>query len=898
MIVSRHLKKMQNAKCKMQNAKWPALYILHCTFCILQFPAYCQAAETVASDSPGATASNGRYVYEVSRLRQFDDSRLPMALSVAAAIALVAVVWYLYRRDTAELARPLGVGIALLRLVALAGLFVFFLGIERRTTREIVHNSQVAVLVDASQSMGLSDNEESEAPITRIAEVTATLADTPLIADLRKTHDVNVARFDEEVAPVISLPKEGSRQSSSTAAEAEKALTDEDDLQQKAAESDGTRTSADPAPGTSRSPGTPVEPSVPATVDWSAELQPRGAQTRLGQALADQLRLYRGAPLAGVIVISDGAQNAGIDPSAAVEAAKAAKVPIHTIGIGSTEARRNVALRDLLVPTRAFPGDTINVTGYIQASGYAGRLVQVELTRRRADDPSDSGSVIASEDVVAGPDNEIASVSFDIEPEEAGSFVYQLRVIAPPNDSNPRDNQREAEVEVVERKTRVLLFASGPMRDYQYLRNQLFRDRTMTVDVLLQTAQPGISQEANEILDQFPSTAEQLFQYDCLVAFDPDWTELDIDQVELLEKWISNEAGGMITVAGPIHTSKWLRSTEHAKVRNLYPVEFQERLTLLDESPYGSDTAWPLVIERAGREAKFLWLAPTADESESAWDGFPGVYGYYAVKSEKPGATVYARFSDPEAGLSDKRPVYFASHFYGAGQVFYIGSGELWRLRSVDPAYFEVLYTKLIRHVSQGRILRGSARGTLLVERDRYELGETVVLRARLADAQHEPLLADSVTAQLIRPDGATEAVKMAAETDKPGMYTGQATVLQEGTYQVALSIPESDEEPLTRYLQVRVPDLERAQPQRNEQLLTSLAEETGGKYYKDFHAAVSGGDDLKPLKDAIESRAEVKLLKDAPDQRFAEAQMQWLLGVIAGSLFLEWIIRRLNRLA
>ncbi|HEY3393221.1 MAG TPA: hypothetical protein VGK58_10960 [Lacipirellulaceae bacterium] len=834
----------------------------------------------------------------MSRLRQFDDSRLPMALAVAAAIALVAVVWYLYRRDTAELPRPLGVGIALLRFVTLAGLFVFFLGIERRTTREIVHNSQVAVLVDASQSMGLSDNEEAGAPTTRIAEVTAALADTPLIADLRKTHDVNVARFDEEVAPVISLLKESSRHSPSTAAEAEKAIPDEDDLQQQAAETDDIRTSADPAPGTSRSPGAPVEPSAPATIDWSAELQPRGAQTRLGQALADQLRLYRGAPLAGVIVISDGAQNAGVEPSAAIEAAKAASVPIHTIGIGSTEVRRNVALRDLLVPTRAFPGDTINVTGYIQASGYAGRLVQVELTRRRADDSSGSGSVIASEDVVAGTDNEIASVSFDIEPEEAGAFVYQLRIVAPPNDSNPRDNQREAEIDVVERKTRVLLFASGPMRDYQYLRNQLFRDRTMTVDVLLQTAQPGISQEANEILDRFPSTAEQLFQYDCIVAFDPDWTELDIDQVELLEKWISNEAGGMITVAGPIQTPKWLRSTEHAKIRNLYPVEFQERLTLLDEGQYGGATAWPLAIDRAGREAKFLWLAPTAEENESAWDSFPGVYGYYAVKGEKPGATVYAHFSDPEAGLSDKRPVYFASHFYGAGQVFYIGSGELWRLRSVDPAYFEVLYTKLIRHVSQGRILRGSARGTLLVERDRYELGETVVLRARLADAQHEPLLADSVTAQLIRPDGATEAVKMAAETDKPGMYTGQATVLQEGTYQVALSIPDSDEEPLTRYLQVRVPDLERAQPQRNEKLLASLAEETGGKYYKDFHTAVRGNNALKPLKDAIESRAEVKLLKDAPDQRFAEAQMHWLLGVIAGSLFLEWIIRRLNRLA
>jgi hypothetical protein len=293
-----------------------------------------------------------------------------------------------------------------------------------------------------------------------------------------------------------------------------------------------------------------------------------------------------------------------------------------------------------------------------------------------------------------------------------------------------------------------------------------------------------------------------------------------------------------------------------------------------------------------------LWLGNSAEESAAAWDSFPGVYGFYAVKGEKPGATVYARFSDPEAGSSNDRPVYMAAHFYGGGQVFYIGSGELWRLRSLDPAYFEVLYTKLIRHVSQGRILRGSSRGSLLVERDRYELGETVVLRARLSDARHEPLAEESVAAQLLRPDGTTEPIKLSAELDRPGMYIGQTMVLQEGTYQVALSPPGGSEEPLSKYLQVRVPDLERTHAERNEALLGTIAKETNGKYYKSFDAAIRGDDTSKPLSQMIPSRAEVKLVKGAPDQQFARAQMNWLLSIIAGSLFLEWIVRRMNRLA
>jgi hypothetical protein len=874
----RFQKKLQIANCKLQTVNWQSFSIL-----ILQF-AFCnlQSGLLVAQDTvPTASATTtapGQMVYEISRLRNFDDPRLPVALITAGAIALMAIVWYLYRRDTVELSPPVRIGVALLRTVALAGLLVFFLGIERRTTSEIVHNSQVAVLVDVSQSMGLSagDGASTESGSTRIAEVTSALADSPLLAELQQTHDVNIARFDRDAEPVVTLQKAG-RVGTAHQEGAKSTSKDNEDSQASVA----------------------VVGNAQTTHDFlSSSLQPRGVETRLGQALADQLRLYRNAPLAGIVVISDGAQNAGVEPAAAIDAAREAKVPVYTVGVGSTEVQRNIALRDLIVPARAFPGDTADVTGYLQANGYKGRLVEVELTRRRAEDPAGGGTRIDSEQVAVGDDNEMVAVSFEIEPDEVGTFIYQLRLAAPPDDANSRDNQREAEVDVVERKTRVLLFASGPMRDYQYLRNQLYRDRTMTVDVYLQIAQPGISQEANKILDAFPSTPEELYEYDCIVAFDPDWTELDSTQIELLEKWIAEEAGGLITVAGPIHTGKWIRSTEHAQLRDLYPVAFQERLTLLDDGHYSSDTAWPLALERAGREAKFLWLEKTAEESEAAWDSFPGVYGYYAVKGEKPGATVYARFSDPEAGLTNLRPVYFASHFYGAGQVFYIGSGEMWRLRRVDPAYFEVLYTKLIRHVSQGRILRGSARGALLVERDRYELGETVVIRARLADAQHKPLEEASVTAQLLRPDGVAEPVKLTAETDRPGMYIGQATVLQEGTYQISLSVPGGGDEPLGRYLQVRVPDLERTRAERNEQLLAGIAADTGGVYYKSLATTVDGDENAKPLAQAIPSRAEVKLLKGAPDQKFAQAQMQWLLGVIAGSLFLEWIVRRLNRLA
>lgn len=822
----------------------------------------------------------GRVVYELGRLSDFDDLRLPVTLIAVGTVGILMLVWYLYRRDTRELPPRVGILLAGLRFVAMAGLLVFFLGIERRTTREIVHNSQVAVLVDSSQSMALTDNlggGQANAK-SRTDQVVAALQDLPLLAELREHHDVNVARFDQDVKSVAALPKENS---SPFVGE------------------QGTKPGERPV-GTTEEVAVGGDESKRAMIkiNWSAELEPSGTQTRLGDAIADQLYRYRAAPLAGLVVISDGVQNAGIEPSAAVAAAREAGVPVYTIGIGSTEPRRNLGVSDLLVPARAFPGDTVNITGYIQATGYAGRFVDVELLRRTGEEPVGSGTSVASERIQVGGDGEVVPVSFEVEPDSPGRFVYQVRAAAPPDDDNPRDNGRESEMDVVDRQTRVLLLASGPTREYRFLRDQLHRDRTMKCDVLLQTGQPGMSQDADNILDEFPATRDELYQYDCLVAFDPDWKKLDAAQVELLEKWVADEAGGLIVIPGPIHTNDWVRSVEHAKLRDLYPVEFQQRLTLLDDGHFGGEAAFPIQFERAGRDARFLWLDNTADESQLAWSGFPGVFGYYAIKSEKPGATVYARVADPAAGLGDKLPVYMAGQFYGAGQVLYIGSGEFWRLRAIDPSYFEVLYTKLVRQVSQGRLLRGSSRGSLLVDRDRYELGETVVLRGRLADERHEPLALENVTAQVMRPDNTTEAVKLTADAQQPGMYLGQFVVRQEGTYQIALPVPGSEEEPFCRYIQVRVPDLERTHPERNVPLLTSLANDTGGRYYSNLELAAYGDAATISLAKAIPSRAEVKLLKGAPDKAFAERQMTWLLGVIAGALFMEWIVRRLNRLA
>jgi hypothetical protein len=369
----------------------------------------------------------------------------------------------------------------------------------------------------------------------------------------------------------------------------------------------------------------------------------------------------------------------------------------------------------------------------------------------------------------------------------------------------------------------------------------------------------------------------------------------------LLETWVAEQGGGLIVVAGPVNAGKalsgWTGEPAMQPIRNLYPVEFPRRLSTVENLSNASEDALPLEFTREGQDADFLWLADSATASRQAWASFPGVYSFLPVRGVKPGATLYARLKDSRTGESTDHSPYFAGQFYGSGSVFYLGSGEAWRLRAVDENYFSQFYTKLIRHVSQGRLLRGSRRGVLLVGQDRYLLGNSVEVRAQLTDARLEPLSAPSVSLQVIAPEGGVQTLTLRPDPSRQGTFVGQFPALQEGSYRLELPVPESENERLTRRVQVKVPELERENPQRNDALLGGIAANSGpgGRYYIGMNA-ISSGD--HPLVKELKDRTMTVIQPESPDPKSEEQWLKWMMIALCGLLCLEWLIRRLVKLA
>ena len=497
-----------------------------------------------------AQAATSRTYYEVMRLRQLDEWWHWLVLVVVCIVVLAAVTT-MYFLDSRQLARGKRWLLLFLRVSAFIGLLIFFLDLQKRTEQKLVRNSRFDVVVDASQSMGIADQEtpEGSSRESRMAAIVRGFRQSSLLNDIRQKHDVTVYRFDEtnlpvEVATFAQLA--GNKESGFNNAVSEEDALAEVRLLWKIAlglfaaalivfilhlvlgnlvrTSEGEswallvsvfalivgvvfvavsnlrhpefgprvafgltevvdRSSDDPvsdadARSVPRNTNDEVaEQLEPTDVEWAKLLEPAGGSTRMGDAINWVLEHERGTPLAGIALITDGNSNRGIEPSAASDAAIDASVPLYPIGIASELPPTNVRLVDLEAPARVYPGDEFKLTGYIQAYGLQGNPVNVKMVSSPEDDPDGQETLEADLTVELGGDGEVLPIPMQVTPEAVGKRIYTLRVADGNVDRDKSDNTIFTKVQIVDRKSRVLLLAGGPTREYRFLRNMLYRDK-------------------------------------------------------------------------------------------------------------------------------------------------------------------------------------------------------------------------------------------------------------------------------------------------------------------------------------------------------------------------------------------------------------------------------------
>lgn len=522
----------------------------------------------------------------------------------------------------------------------------------------------------------------------------------------------------------------------------------------------------------------------------------KGTDTR--KALLKAIQREVGNQPQAIIVIGDGHNIHSSEETLKEIDRYRTRVPIITVGVGEHHDPVKIEITEVLAPDQVQPDDQFRVTVDIDGIGLADNDVEVDLELHKPNSDKAPHTMKAvgrfkPSDQGAPPH---AQVEFQIDPAKLpsdfqntsasskkpemleGKWTIVARV---PKNKNERTKEKEhvsekVFVQVIKKPLRVLLFAGAATRDYQFARTMFVREveqKRAELSIHLQLAKPDIVQDvpAERLLKDFPSAIRDtkapnekpedkynnLLQYDVIIAFDPDWTLLNSEQLKALETWVSRHYGGLILIGGPVNTFQLTRGPNYEKLKpiiDMYPVLLEDnRVQVLNRD---TSKPWRLNFPGATSEMEFLKLDDASKEPLSGWGDFfwgrdpknagreanpqRGFFDYYPVREAKPSATVVATFTDPRSHTKDgKEQPYLAIMPYGGGKTIYIGSGEIWRLRQHKEAFHERFWTKLCRFAGSASQSGEKSRGYIAMK-DKFAANSFIRVEAKLLGRNMKPL--------------------------------------------------------------------------------------------------------------------------------------------------------------
>ncbi|MBS3734071.1 MAG: hypothetical protein KGY99_04010 [Phycisphaerae bacterium] len=502
-----------------------------------------------------------------------------------------------------------------------------------------------------------------------------------------------------------------------------------------------------------------------------AALEAEGNATNLAAAIEQAVNDHAGA-VAGVVVVTDGADTGG---DSAIEVARRMGqrgIPIFPLVVGLPDAD-DIAIDSVIVQEVAFEGDTVPVRVQIRSHGYENR--QTYLTARL------DGQRVARESVLLTGKAQFEDIAFEVKRAREGRATLEIALEPVENEATDRNNRLTRSLRVVDEKIDVLYIEGSARWEYRYLRAILLRDPRLNVKFISSRARPELARSSRSYLARFPSEPEEAFDFDLVILGDVSKDFFRPEELDLLDRVVREQGGSLLVLAGRRHTPTEYGGTPLAE---MLPVTFTGGQTW---DKVGKD-AHP-VVTPDGRYSMVMSLSDSARKDDVLWARIKNLGRVPPVTSAKPGAVVLAELSD--IGPQNIRTPIIAWQRYGAGKSLFIATDRLWRLRyKTGDKYHWRLWSQTIQFLTLSRLLGENRRIILETDRVAYRRGQRVKLLANVMDESFNPTIAPSYEVFVRRPDDDMSepvAVQLESQPGRPGLFAGHFTPRQDGRYEVTV---------------------------------------------------------------------------------------------------------------
>jgi uncharacterized membrane protein len=597
------------------------------------------------------------------------------------------------------------------------------------------------------------------------------------------------------------------------------------------------------------------------TTDFS-ELLFDGKASAIGGILQTTAQRYRGRPLAGVLLMTDGnATDMGeqfYDLSGVP--------PVYPVVIGADRPQKDISLTNVSVSQTSFEDAPVTIQADVEASDYAGKTVALTLTES-------SGKVVEQQTRKISRSDEKHTFRFHVRPDRSGILFYNLNAEEQktrnelpeqqetPSEATFANNRHTLLVDRGRGPYRILYVSGKPNWEYKFLRRAISEDEHLQLVGLLRVAmrEPkyewlGRTGEVNnplyrgfdnkdkeeaeqydqpvlvrlgtlddkELRDGFPRTADDLFGYHALILDDVEAGFFTHDQMELIRRFVAERGGGFLMLGGPESFREG--DFNRTPIGQMLPV-YLDRLHQA-ETIGGSKIQFNLTREG--------WLQPWArlrdneQDEQKRLSAMPAFRVLNRLGAAKPGARVVATVAD---GSDGQFPALVVQR-YGSGRSAAMTVGDIWRWGMKQPDMRDDM-NKFWRQMLRWLVADVPDRISFQAAHKREKANQPVEFQVRVRDRDFEPMDDVSIAIEVIDPNGRTVKLSAQPVLSETGLFEAVYVPRYDGSYFARAVVTDADGLELGDAETGWAVDLEARELQSirtNRPLLERIADQTGGR--------------------------------------------------------------------
>jgi uncharacterized membrane protein len=552
-----------------------------------------------------------------------------------------------------------------------------------------------------------------------------------------------------------------------------------------------------------------------APIDLVDAMPPAGAQTRIGDSLTQVLQSAGSAPLAGVVLISDGAENGGTLTEERLAQIASYGVPVHTVGVGPEHIDHDLELERVEVAANAPIGAKISADVTVRHDANV-------VTRLRV---YDRERLIAARELQLHSPNGLTNATIDLPPADAGAHQLRFALDALEGERNTINNVRTSIVNVPAGKRNILYVEGEPRWEYKFLRRAVDRDRALRIASLVRTTpnkhyRQGVNSPA-ELIDGFPSDAAMLFAYDAIIIGSYEAASLRTEQHRLLKDFVDQRGGAVLMLAGRYGLSAggW----QNAALAQTLPVQLPtgKATAFVQRTAHAQPTAY-------GVESAIARLDDDPRRNAQHWKNLPALADWQTLGRLKPGAVVLL-----EAASERSRGPLLAWQHYGRGATFVLGTASTLRWQMQLPPE-DQSHETFWRQLLHAMVAIAPPRVAVTSERAVYDDERSVALEAQLRNERFEPISDAEVELRIAPEREPAFAQTMQPSGQGDGRYTARLDAASAGLYRIDMTARVDGKEVGAAVAHVLRNDgvAEHFAVHQHRDVLERIATVTGGRYW------------------------------------------------------------------